>query len=191
MANSTGAWVSPSTLTRAAFFALAYYLGARAGLALVVQPDNISVLWPANAVAVALVLLSPPFMWPAFLLALISGHLLAVAPAANLPLPAVLGLGVGGAIEVFLAAWLMRRFVGGSFTFTRVRDVLGLVAFAAGVSCTFSGLFAAVVITASIPGVPYWAVWISRAVGTGVAQSAHQCPRLGAQDDGLGRVRER
>ncbi len=73
MANSTGAWVSPSTLTRAALFALAYYLGARAGLALVVQPENISALWPANAIAVAVVLLSPPFMWPAFLLALFSG----------------------------------------------------------------------------------------------------------------------
>ncbi len=73
MANSTGAWVSPSTLTRTAFFALAYYLGARAGLALVVQPENISALWPANAIAVAVVLLSPPFMWPAFLLALFSG----------------------------------------------------------------------------------------------------------------------
>ena len=73
MANSTGAGVSPSTLTRAAFFALACYPGARAGVALVVQRENVSALWPANAVAVALVLLSPPFMWPAFLLALHSG----------------------------------------------------------------------------------------------------------------------
>ena len=75
MANSTGAAVSASTLTRAAFFGLAYYPGARAGLALVVQPANISALWPANPVAVALVLLSPPRMWPAFLLALFSGPL--------------------------------------------------------------------------------------------------------------------
>ncbi len=112
VANSTGALVSPSTLMRAAFFALAYYLGAKAGLALVVQPENISALWPANPIAVALVLLSPPRMWPAFLLALFAGHLLAVVPAGTVPAPAVLGLGVGNAIEVFLAAWLMRRYVG-------------------------------------------------------------------------------
>ncbi len=73
MANSTGALVSPSTLTRAAFFALAYYLGAKAGLALVVQPENISALWPANPVAIALVLLSPTRIWPTYIVALFSG----------------------------------------------------------------------------------------------------------------------
>jgi integral membrane sensor domain MASE1 len=73
VANSTGALLSPSTLMRAGFFGLAYYLGARAGLALVVQPECISALWPANPVAVALVLLSPPRMWPAYFLALFPG----------------------------------------------------------------------------------------------------------------------
>ncbi len=73
VANSTGAWVSPSTLTRAALFALAYYLGAKAGLALVVQSENISALWPANPVAIALVLLSPTRIWPAYIVALFSG----------------------------------------------------------------------------------------------------------------------
>ena len=73
MANSTGAWVSASTLTRAAFFAPAYYLCARAGLALVVQPENISALSPANPVAVALVLLSPNRIWPAYIAALFPG----------------------------------------------------------------------------------------------------------------------
>ena len=73
MANSTGAWVSASTLTRAAFFWLACYSGARAGLALVVQPENIPALSPANPVAVALVLSTPPRMWPAYLVALYSG----------------------------------------------------------------------------------------------------------------------
>ncbi len=73
MANSTGALISPSTLMRAAFFALAYYLGAKAGLALVAHPENISALWPANPVAIALVLLSPPRMWHAYIVALFAG----------------------------------------------------------------------------------------------------------------------
>ena len=73
VANSTGARVSASTLTRAAFFALACYLGARAGLALVAQPANISA--PSPAVAVAVVLLTPPRMWPAYIVALFSGPL--------------------------------------------------------------------------------------------------------------------
>ncbi len=78
MANSTGAWVSAPALTRAAFFVLACYLGATAGLALAAQPEIISVLWLANPVTVAVVLFSPPFMGPAILLALFSGLLWAV-----------------------------------------------------------------------------------------------------------------
>ena len=73
MANSTGAWISAPALTRAAFFVLACYLGARAGLALVAQPANISA--PSPAVAVAVVLLTPPRMWPAYIVALYSGLL--------------------------------------------------------------------------------------------------------------------
>lgn len=73
MANSTGAWVSASTLTRTAFFGLAYNLGARAGLARVVRPEFVSALWPANPVAVALILLSPTRIWPAYIVPLFSG----------------------------------------------------------------------------------------------------------------------
>ena len=73
MANSTGAWVSASALTRAGFFAVAYYLGARMGLALVAHPENISALRPANPVAIAVVLLSPTRIWPAYIVALFSG----------------------------------------------------------------------------------------------------------------------
>lgn len=73
MANSTGARVFAATLTRAAFFALAYSLGAGAGLALAVQPANISALSPANPVAV--VLLNSPRMWPACSVAPFSGPL--------------------------------------------------------------------------------------------------------------------
>lgn len=73
MANSTGAWVSASALTRAAFLARACCPGAGAGLALVVPPENISAPWPATPGAVALVLSSSTFMWPACIVALFSG----------------------------------------------------------------------------------------------------------------------
>ena len=73
MANSIGAGVSASTLTRAAIFPFACYPGARVGLALAVQPENVSAPWPANAVAVAVVLLSPTRIWPAYIVALYSG----------------------------------------------------------------------------------------------------------------------
>ena len=47
VANSTGAWVSLSTVMRAAFFALAYYLGAKAGL----DMDILAKLIPISASA--------------------------------------------------------------------------------------------------------------------------------------------
>ncbi len=106
-------------------------------------------------------------MWPAYLLALFPSTLLAVVPAGEFPVPTVLGLTASNAVEIFPAAWLMRRFVGIPLTFTRVKEVLGLVAFAAGLSCAFSGVFGAAVFAASLPDVSYWSAWRGWAMGDG------------------------
>ncbi len=167
MAISTQAFFSLSNVFRVGFFALVYYLGVKVGLELVISPGMIWALGPANPIAIALVLLSPPRIWPAYFLALFPATLLAVVPAGEFPVLTVLGLTAANAVEIFLAAWLMRRFVGIPLTFTRVKEVLGLVAFAAGLSCAFSGVFGAAVFAASLPDVSYWSAWRGWAMGDG------------------------
>ena len=167
MTNSSQAFFSPSPLMRIGFFGLVYYLAVRVGLELVISPGMIWALWPANPIAIALVLLSPPRIWPAYFVVLFPATLLAVLPTGEFPVPMVLGLTASDAVEIFLAAWLIRRFVGTPVTFTRVKDVLGLVAFAAGLSCAFSGVFGAAVFAASLPDVSYWSAWRAWAMGGG------------------------
>ncbi len=146
------------------------YLGVRVGLELVISPGEITALWPANPIAIALVILSPPRIWPAYFLVLFPSTLLAVLPGGEFPVLMVLGLTASDAVEIFLAAWLMRRFVGTPVTFTRVRDVPGPVAFGAGIGCALSGLFGAAVFAARLPDVSYWSAWRAWTIagGTGI-----------------------
>ena len=137
---STQALVSPSTRVRVGFFALVLYLGVRVGLELVISPGEVTALWPANPIAIALVILGPPRIRPAYFLVLFPGTLLAALPGGEFPVLMVLGPTASDAVEIFLAAWLMRRVVGTPITFTRVRDVPGPVVFGAGLGRALSGL---------------------------------------------------
>ena len=56
---------------------VAYYLGARVGLALTFEPRPFSPLWPPSAILLAALLLSPPRAWPWLLLAAFPAHLAA------------------------------------------------------------------------------------------------------------------
>src|SRR5690349_10354803 len=56
---------------------IAYYAGAKLGLALTFSPYPISVLWPPNAILLAALLLTPPQRWYLPVLAALPAHLLA------------------------------------------------------------------------------------------------------------------
>ena len=51
-----------------------YYLGCKIGFALTFKPHPISVLWPANSILVAALLLTPPRVWWFVLLAAFPAH---------------------------------------------------------------------------------------------------------------------
>ena len=55
----------------------AYYVGARFGFALTLGANPISVLWPANALLMAVLLVMPVRQWPWLILAAFPAHLLA------------------------------------------------------------------------------------------------------------------
>jgi len=68
-------WTRGRVLRVMLIVAVAYYLGARLGLALTMHPQPVSTLWPPNAILLAALLLTPPRIWPFVLLGALPAHL--------------------------------------------------------------------------------------------------------------------
>src|SRR5690242_16833972 len=85
--------------------AAAYYLAARAGLALAYLHGAVAAVWPPAGVGVALLLLLGVRLWPGIVI----GDLL--AGDYSTPLGTVLGQTVGNTLEVLVAALVLRRLV--------------------------------------------------------------------------------
>src|SRR5260370_21490272 len=119
-------------------FGIAYFFAAQLSLALLAEPDGVAVFWPAAGVS--------------------SGVLIALGRAARLPVASgvivatiianltgdrsvwnATASALWNAGEALLAAWLVERYFGSSFTLDRLRNVLGLLA-AAVVATAASGI---------------------------------------------------
>jgi signal transduction histidine kinase len=96
----------------ALFVALGYYLAARLGLALTLQPHPISTLWPPNALLIAALLLVRARSWWVLLAAALPAHLAAELQG-GVPLAMVLGWYVSNCSEALMGAALVRAFVPG------------------------------------------------------------------------------
>ncbi len=90
--------------------AVAYYLGAKVGLALTPSPQPISTLWPPNAIVLGALLLAPTSAWPIMLAAVFPAHLL-VELQGNVPLPMVLSWYVSNLTEAVIGAAVVRRYI--------------------------------------------------------------------------------
>jgi PAS domain S-box-containing protein len=92
----------------ALFASVAYYLGAKLGLALTLYPDPVSTLWPPNAIVLATLLLAPTNRWWLILLAVFPAHI-AVEIGAGIPTPMVLCWYVSNCSEALIGASILRR----------------------------------------------------------------------------------
>ncbi len=110
----------------------AYFGAAKAGLALASGTQQVSAVWPPTGLALAVVVLRGPRMWPA----IAAGALLANATAAE-PLGTALGITVGNTLEALVGARLLVA-VGFRPSLERPRDVLALAVLAAGASTLVS-----------------------------------------------------
>lgn len=114
-------------------FAIAYYGLSELGLALMAQPEQVAVVWPASGLALAAVVLTRRRHWPALLAVVFGANLLAQLLSRGAE-PLSVGLAGANTFETLVAASLLlavtghaRRFVYGS-----TRGVAGLLV-AAGV----------------------------------------------------------
>ena len=103
--------------------AVAYFLAARLSLALMAQPENVAVFWPASGIAAGLLIA----LGRRAVRAVAAGVLLATVMANMLGdrnVVAAIFFGLCNAGEALLTAWLVERWYGDGFQLNRVRRVL-------------------------------------------------------------------
>jgi len=103
-----------------------YFAAGRLGLSVPFTSANVSPVWPAAGVAVALVLLWGVRIAPAIAFAAFLVNFLSAIPAL-----AAVGMGIGNASSAVAAAYLLRHLSGFQIPLSRLRDVLRLVMFGA------------------------------------------------------------
>lgn len=137
---------------------VAYYAAARLAIGGTIMPEGIVVLWPANAILLAALLLTAPRAWPLQVAAAVAAEI-----AADLPTFTLLQAVSFSAVNVFeavLAASLLRRAVGPRFRFDRLRSARQFVLLAMGVAAGVASLFGAAIYSLTAEtATSYWAFW--------------------------------
>ncbi len=136
LADANRQWISAIRLAVAV--GIAYFLAARLGLSLLTKPDGVAVFWPANGVAVGvLIALGRGVRWP-----------VAIGAAAATMVANLLGdrtflIAATSALcnvgEALITAGLIEHQFGSDFRLDRLRNVLGLLV-AAALGATISGV---------------------------------------------------
>ncbi|MCE9670867.1 MASE1 domain-containing protein [Myxococcus stipitatus] len=155
---------------RAVLLAVAFEVLKVVSSHFVFPPLSSAILWLPAGLTLAFFLRSPTRMWPALLLAVFLTDLVSVG-SQGFPWEVATVWSVGNALRTLLGATLMRRWLGSSMRFHRVRDVLGLLVFGALVAALPSatlGALAAKVWLDSTPSFAHeWEVWwLSDVLGT-------------------------
>jgi len=116
------AWIAVAT-------GIAYYIGARVGIALKPHGQPISTLWPPNAILLAGLLLTPVRAWPVIMAAVLPAHI-ASEIAGGAPMSLILSWFVSNCTEALIGAAGVRRFIALPIRFDSVRRVAIFVAIA-------------------------------------------------------------
>jgi signal transduction histidine kinase/integral membrane sensor domain MASE1/CheY-like chemotaxis protein len=126
-----------------------YFGAAKLGLSMAVWAEQVSAVWPPTGIALAAILIFGYRMWPGIAL----GALVANATA-NEPIPTACGIALGNTLEAVVGSWLLVRWVRFDNALERLKDVLGLIALAAGASTTISATIG--VVSLCLGGVQAW-----------------------------------
>jgi PAS domain S-box-containing protein len=155
-----GAWLTAGAV------AITYFLAAHLGLALLSQPSDVAVFWPASGIAAGIMILSSRRTGPAIGIGVIVGTI-----AANLMSDrnvwTSLFKGICNAGEALVVAGLIERWFGRPFAFDDLHRVLGFVA-AACLGAAASALGGAATMTLFHTSAPYWDVWRAWFLSDGV-----------------------
>src|SRR5919109_326671 len=145
-------------LARAILIGLAYFISARIGVTLLIQPQNIASFWPPSGLLVGALMISPTQSWPLTLTAVTAATLVVNLLVGKSPLVS-LAFALINSLEGFTGAWLLLRCCGAPPTLTKVREVLALIVLAGLVSPAFAATLATVVVTRELGASYFWRVW--------------------------------
>jgi len=164
-------WTRARTLRVMAIVAVAYYVGARVGLALTMPTYGVSTLWPPNAILLAALLLTPTRAWWLVLLAALPAHLVGEL-SHGIPLPMALSWFISNCAEALIGAGVMRVFERNPRldTFRRVVVFLGIGVFLGPFLSSF--IDAAFVVWNRFVSAGYWEVFRTRFLSNGLATIA-------------------
>jgi len=167
----------------------AYFVAAEVGIALTLRPAPVSTLWPPNAVMMAILLLAPPRLWWAVLLAALPTHLF-VELKAGIPVPMVVSWFVSNSVDSLIGAGLIRWLSPGPARFDSFRRY-NILVLATLVAVGLSSFLDAWLVELNAWGaVGYWDNWrlrfLSNVLATltlvpvivGVAAGAVETPRI-------------
>jgi len=119
---------SASRLVLGLALAAVYFGAAKLGLTMAFVAEQVTTVWPATGIALAAVVVLGPSVWPAIALGALLANL-----TVHEPLGTAAAIAAGNTLEALVGGWLLRR-LGFRSSLERLRDVLGLIVFAAGVS---------------------------------------------------------
>ena len=120
------AGIDAGAVAPALIVAAGYYVASRLGFLFTLQPHPISVLWPANSLLMAALLLAAPRTWWMFIAAALPAHLLAQLQS-GVPVAMVLGWFASNCSEALLGAGLVRAVVGGPLRLDSFRNAIAFL----------------------------------------------------------------
>jgi signal transduction histidine kinase len=141
-ASIGSAWSWASAMWLVAAVGCGYFLTARLGLGLLLEPDGVAVFWPAAGISSGiLIALGPKVRLP------VTAAVIAATVAANLmgdrDIWAGIGFGLCNAVEALIAAEIIHYYFKADFTLGRLQEVFVLLV-AAITSTAISGIGGAV-----------------------------------------------
>ncbi len=148
--------------------ALAYYVSCFAGFALRFPSSGISFFWPPTAVLAAALVLTTPRSWTALLAASFVAHAAAHAQD-GIPIGAWPIQFLGNAAQAMLAAFVVRRFAGGTLLFADAGRVITFIVGACVLAPAVASLIPAYVYVSLGWASDFWQAWRARTVSNGVA----------------------
>jgi PAS domain S-box-containing protein len=145
-------------LARAALIGLAYFISARVGVSLLVQPQSIASFWPPSGLLLGVLVISCRQSWAFTLLAVVAATVV-VNLLVGKALVVSLTFAFVNGLEGYIGAWLLVRCCGPRPTLTRVREVLCLVVLAGLLSPALAATLATPVVAMDIGFSYFWRVW--------------------------------
>ena len=159
-----------TNLLQALLVAVIYFGLAKVSLSFAAINGYATPIWPASGIALAAVFLLGYHLWPGVFLGGCMAHFVGVKLTVTTILSG-LCIGIGNAVGIVIAAYLLKRSIGNHQPFNHVRDVFSFVFLAALLSPVADANIGVTALCLfgeapwSAYGVMWWTWWISEVVG--------------------------